>query len=416
MKKQINPTIKAHLLRSALILLALLAVCAIPFALGQRSKQSTQSHQAPGAGSPVVQEKFKSPAGDTGNEKYKVRMMAPTLPGPVSFQSFENPAPVPRSLLPSVNALINNNTGFTTCTNSFTQSETSVVSFGSTIVAAFNDSGSYAGGTTNHFTGYSRSTDGGATWTDGGTLPASTPGDVGDPVLARDSTTGRIYFATLQFSGAGIDVFESTDNGATWSAPVQGAPGKTGGDFSQDKEWITVDNFGGSGNGNVYLVERDFGGGNGIYFFRSTDGGATFGPSGGTLIASGAVFNVQGAFVTVSPDHSVHAYWYDNGGIIKVRKSTDQGVTFAAEVPIVSSLSIATNGDLGLTGTVLIPLGDVGSSLKEAFFMFWETQPGERQHLCGLQQVPWRWGQSEHLLCPVHRWRRHLERAGHRER
>jgi Alpha-galactosidase, CBM13 domain len=35
MKKQINPSIKAHLLRSALILLSLLAICAIPFALAQ---------------------------------------------------------------------------------------------------------------------------------------------------------------------------------------------------------------------------------------------------------------------------------------------------------------------------------------------------------------------------------------------
>jgi N-acetylneuraminic acid mutarotase len=36
MKKQINPTIKAHLIRSAFYLLLLLAVCAIPFALAQR--------------------------------------------------------------------------------------------------------------------------------------------------------------------------------------------------------------------------------------------------------------------------------------------------------------------------------------------------------------------------------------------
>src|SRR5207247_10628453 len=37
MKKQINPTIKAHLLLSALYLLLLVAVCAIPFALAQRN-------------------------------------------------------------------------------------------------------------------------------------------------------------------------------------------------------------------------------------------------------------------------------------------------------------------------------------------------------------------------------------------
>src|SRR5438552_3644353 len=37
MKKQINPSIKAHLLRSAFILLSLVAVSVIPFALAQRA-------------------------------------------------------------------------------------------------------------------------------------------------------------------------------------------------------------------------------------------------------------------------------------------------------------------------------------------------------------------------------------------
>src|SRR6266542_4187702 len=48
MKKQINPTIKAHLIRSAFYLLLMLAVCAIPFALAQRNsfRQSVQSQKA----------------------------------------------------------------------------------------------------------------------------------------------------------------------------------------------------------------------------------------------------------------------------------------------------------------------------------------------------------------------------------
>src|SRR5207247_1899876 len=37
MKKQTNPNIKAHLIRSAFYVLLLLAVCVIPFALGQRN-------------------------------------------------------------------------------------------------------------------------------------------------------------------------------------------------------------------------------------------------------------------------------------------------------------------------------------------------------------------------------------------
>jgi len=265
--------------------------------------------------------------------------------GPLGGQGGEvDEAPAPADVL------TNNNAGNTGAA-SFTQSETSVIAFGSTVLVAFNDSGSTVGGT-NKFTGFSRSTDGGNTFTDGGVLPTSTTGDAGDPVLARNDTTGRIYFATLQFSTSpvnGIAVFHSDDGGLTWSAPAQGAPGKatTG---LQDKEWIAVDNFSGAGNGNVYLTERDFGPGNGIYFYRSTDNGNTFGPSGGTLIASAATGNVQGAFVAVAPDHSVYAFWYA-GTTIQMRKSIDQGLTFAAPVTVATFITPdGTNGDLALTG------------------------------------------------------------------
>ena len=47
MKKQINPTIKAHLIRGAFYLLLLLAVCAIPFALAQRNDNARQSAGQP---------------------------------------------------------------------------------------------------------------------------------------------------------------------------------------------------------------------------------------------------------------------------------------------------------------------------------------------------------------------------------
>jgi hypothetical protein len=246
------------------------------------------------------------------------------------------------------NVLVNDGGG-ATGTAFFTQSETTLVAFGNTVVVGFNDSGSN-GITSNKFTGWSRSIDGGNTFVDGGQLPTNANGDAGDPALARDDTTGRIFFSTLRFSGSGIQVFHSDDNGATWSAPVNGTPGTTG---FQDKEWLTVDNFAGAGNGNVYLLARDFGAGDGIYLYRSTDGGATFGPSGGTLIASGAGGNVQGAFVTVGPDHSVYAFYFENIGLpqrIMMRRSTDQGVTFGAPVTVATLATTGVNGNLGLTG------------------------------------------------------------------
>ncbi len=240
----------------------------------------------------------------------------------------------------ATDALVNNNAGSTGTAN-FTQSETSILAFGNYVLIGFNDSGSYTGGA-NKFTGYSYSTDGGTTFIDGGTLPTSTIGDAGDPVLARNESTGRIYFSTLGFSGAGtIQVFRSDDNGITYMAPVNGTPNGS----SEDKQWIAVDNFAGTGNGNVYLISRSFGSGNGIKMYRSTDNGATFGPSGGVSIVSGN----QGAFVAVGPDHSVYAFWYA-GSTLQVRKSTDQAVSFGAAVTVVSGLVGGVNGDLGLVG------------------------------------------------------------------
>jgi len=236
-----------------------------------------------------------------------------------------------------VDALVNNNNG-STGSGYFTQSETDILAFGSNVLIGFNDSGSYNGG--NHFTGFSYSTDGGVTFVDGGTLPTSSNADFGDPAMGRNETTGRIYFSTL--GNSPIQVFRSDDNGVTWMAPVNGTPGGS----SEDKQWLTVDNFGGSGNGNVYLISRRFGGSPGIYMFRSTDHGATFGPSGGVNIFSGG----QGAFVAVGPDHSVYAFYYNGSTSIQVRKSTDQGVTFGSAITVVSGLTGGTNGDLNLLG------------------------------------------------------------------
>jgi len=246
---------------------------------------------------------------------------------------------VPSSQTPD--ALVNNNGGAGTIGN-FTQSETGIVAFGNNVVIGFNDAGSY-NGSNSQFTGFSYSTNGGATFIDGGTLPTSTTGDAGDPVLARNETTGRIYLSTLGFNSPGtIQMWRSDNNGVTWMAPVNATPGGS----DEDKQWHTVDNFPGSGNGNVYVISRRFGSPAGIYVFRSTDHGATFTPSGGTLIVSGQ----QGAFIAVGPDHAVYAFWW-NSASLQMRKSTDFGVTFASAVTVASGLTGGSNGDLGLTGT-----------------------------------------------------------------
>jgi hypothetical protein len=341
---------KSKLLLSSLAVASFLMGSAVnlPLASAQTDEQTQRElydnndlfEQLSGAARTVLELKFGKK--DAAPSETMPRSTTTDLLGPIQEDS---------------NVLVNNPNLDLTARD--TQSETTIVFFGpggiaNTGCSAYNDSGSFIGplppDPASKFTGFSRATGGGATWADQGALPTNANGDGGDPVLARSGATGTIFLSTLQMSGSGIRVFRSTDNCNTFLAPVQGAPGKSG---FQDKEWIAVDNFTGFGLGNVYLVERDFGSGNGIYFYRSTADGVTFGPPGGTLIASAAANNVQGAYVTVGPDHAVYVFFFDQSSPhqrIRMRRSTDRGLSFGAAVTVATLATTATNGNLGLGG------------------------------------------------------------------
>jgi len=115
--------------------------------------------------------------------------------------------------------------------------------------------------------GYSR--DSGHTWTFPGVID---PGLFrSDPVLGFDAQ-GNFYYNSLRVDPAfNCDVFTSTDGGATWG-PAAFA-------FGGDKQWMTIDRTGGTGDGHVYTYWSTFAGCCGDDTFnRSTDGGATFEP------------------------------------------------------------------------------------------------------------------------------------------
>jgi hypothetical protein len=268
-----------------------------------------------------------------------------SAPTPPIGSTSAAPAGATPAATPSFPNILVNDPARDTTTND-TQSETSTIAFGNTVLTAFNDSGSHALNSTK-FTGWSRSTDGGATFTDMGELPTNTNGDAGDPVLVRDNVSAAVYLATLSLGLPNVvQVFKSTDGGATFGVPVNACPGFTGGDL--DKDWMAVDNAAGAGQGTVYLVIRDFGSNNGIRLTKSTNGGATWGPSNGTAIVSGDT--VQGAWVAVGPDHAVYVFWYDGASPqhIYVRKSTDQGNTFGPTITVATLATTGIDGDLGL--------------------------------------------------------------------
>jgi hypothetical protein len=264
-----------------------------------------------------------------------------------------------RNLLTPANVLVNNVAEDTTVQD--TQSETALaVAPNGNIIVAYNDTEENAGGAP-HYTGYSFSTDAN-TFTDQGALPNAGGGDSGVPTLAVSNLSGSVYLTTRTLTGSpALQFFTSSDNGVTFGAPINSAPGFPANHFL-DRPSLAVDNFPGPGQGNIYQTFTDFikvpgFTNNGVYLNRSTNGGSSFMPDDGTHIApptmDQAVDTVNGSDVVVGPDHSVYVFLFEQkNGLdrLDMAKSTDFGQTFNVPGGIVNLMTKAANGNLGLNG------------------------------------------------------------------
>ena len=167
-----------------------------------------------------------------------------------------------------------------------TQSETTVAVAGSNVVVGYNDSmRAFPAVLTAslNLSGYSYSSDGGATWKDAGVLP-NAPGaeNVGDPWLATDRD-GRFFYATLiiaeETMNGNVGVGRSTNGGKTFSAPINVSPPD---EFFGDKDAMTAgpDPVTKSRD-NIYVAWDNFGCDDtgcfeGLVLARSIDHGATW--------------------------------------------------------------------------------------------------------------------------------------------
>lgn len=253
-----------------------------------------------------------------------------------------------------------------------TQSETSVAGYGSIVVVTFNDSGEFTQFPT--FMGYSRSSDGGASFTDLGKVPPYVVAgglqlNGGDPALVADRAgnfyTAHLTSVTTAVRPAGftsvIGINKSTDGGQTWGPTVYPAVAGVKSGSSQDKELIAVDNSGGACNGYVYVSWTSFGGttppGDSpnppIFVSRSTNGGATFSVP---LKVSPFAHSNQGSEPAVGPNGEVYVAWFRISGpspgpgqpplppAIMVAKSTNCGVSFGAAVEVAQLTPIGFGG------------------------------------------------------------------------
>jgi hypothetical protein len=173
----------------------------------------------------------------------------------------------------------------------------------------------------------------------GATFPITTnaaPGfHDGDDSLAFDSA-GRLFWSYL--AGPGVSVVVQQVNPTT-GALIGNSVDAAGGTTNNDKAWLAADSNPASPfKDNLYIVWNDFNlTGAAIRFARSTNHGASWTVMSGTMSGSGEGFTWP-AEVDVGPNGDVWVAWHVNtigdgtNGQVRMRRSTDGGVTFGPEI------------------------------------------------------------------------------------
>lgn len=217
------------------------------------------------------------------------------------------------------------------------QAEQSIAFWGQYGVCSWND-GQGFNLTPQDVQGWGYTVNGGATWTDGG-IPQK-GGTIAtwssDPVVTVNEKTGEFYINGLTTNtgtnnnGVGVARGHFVGSSWVWDGTSVVASGPSASQFF-DKQWMCAD----STNGNLYVTWTLFTTTSEIFFARSTDGGNTW---SAPVKMSGSWENglVSGSRPMVGPNGELYVIYTAIGPVdadsIKIRKSTDGGLTFSPSV------------------------------------------------------------------------------------
>jgi hypothetical protein len=244
---------------------------------------------------------------------------------------------VVNALVAPLNTRANNKLGDSIGNFTAGEAEQSIAFLGQNGLCAWNDGRGFYH-TPQDVQGYGYTTNGGATWTDGGTpLKQGTISTwSSDPVVTVNEKTGYFYYCGLTTntgSNNGVGVARGHFSGSSfvWDAATVVASGSNA-SFAFDKEWMCADSL----TGNLYVTWTRFTTtGDAIWFARSTDNGATWGAA---IQISVTAENglVSGSRPVVGPNGEVYVVYNGLGSIdadnMKIAKSTNNGVSFSSNV------------------------------------------------------------------------------------
>src|SRR3954453_21042376 len=255
-----------------------------------------------------------------------------------------------------------------------TEGEPDTFANGATVVRAFHVGRFFNGGATN--IGFARSGTGGATWDAPGFLPGMTFSSgaaaspfqrVSDASVAYDAAHATWLISSIPLlpstSVPTVFVNRSTDDGRTWSTPVQ-IPPPVAHSVDLDKNWTVCDNSGFSPfRGHCYTELDNFGDGDRELMSTSTNGGLTW----SVPVETAGHDKGLGGQPVVQPNGTVIVPFESLDGHIEAFSSTNGGASWTRGVKVAGVRFHAVAGDLR---TSPLPSAEIAGDGR--VFVAWE--------------------------------------------